>query len=81
MSTNMAQMSDIHGLFEDLFKANMRQSLYELEHILAEFEDMPKSNRKDDRLLHATLRRLIGDAIANNEKHLADLRQRYETLK
>ena len=75
-----SQKVDILALFEDIYKANMRQSLPDINYILAQIEAMPKTRNKDECMRRALLYRFMGEALDMLEMHLGALRTRYAAL-
>src|SRR6266566_1531785 len=75
-----SQKVGILALFEDIYKANMRQSLPDINYILAQIEAMPKTRNKDECARRALLYRFIGEALDMLEMHLGALRTRYTAL-
>jgi hypothetical protein len=72
--------TDLHSLFEDLYRAQQRLSLTELEEIMEQMEALPVPLRKDLLLAHKMLRGSMQEAITESEKRLQELRARYAAL-
>ncbi len=75
-----SQKVGILALFEDIYRANMRQSLQDINYILAQIEAMPKTKNKDECARRALLYRFLGEALDMLEIHLSALRTRYAAL-
>jgi len=75
-----SQKAAIRALFEDIYKATMRQSLPDINYILAQIEAMPKTENKDECARRALLYRFVGEALDKMEMHLGALRTRYAAL-
>ncbi len=75
-----SQKVGILALFEDIYRANMRQSLPDINCILAQIEALPKTRNKDECMRRALLYRFVGEALDKMEIHLCALRTRYAAL-
>ena len=71
---------DTSELFTDLYRANERESLYELGLILDRIEALPKPFSLDNKAKYAALCHLLGEAVTAREHRLCELRRRYEAL-
>lgn len=71
---------DTLEIFEDLYRANMRASLYELENCMMSIEMLPKPKGHDATMVHETLRHFMLEAMDAISRRLAELRTRYEAL-
>jgi hypothetical protein len=76
----MTQTVEVQLLFEDLYRADMRLSLHELDEILAQLEAMPRPMRKDAQIAHKLLVHDLNKALVKAEKQLMELRRRHEAL-
>ena len=71
---------DTLAIFEDLYRVNMRQSLFELEMVLAQIETLPRPYGQNERMVQETLRGFASEAITSCEQKLGELRARFEAL-
>lgn len=67
-------------IFEDLYRANMRGSCFELEQCVQEMELLQRPRGTNDLQVQQTLRLFMEQAITTLEQRLAALRTRFEAL-
>jgi hypothetical protein len=68
------------AIFEDLYRANMRASVGELEDCMQSIELLPKPRGTNDITSHKTLRHNMRQSISTLEQRLAALWTRFEAL-
>jgi hypothetical protein len=77
-------MTDDHitmlAIFEDLYRANMRGSVFELEGCMQSIEMLPKPRGTNELTSHKTLRHNMRQSITTLEQRLAALRTRFDAL-
>ena len=77
-------MTDQHmatlEIFEDLYRANMRASVFELEQCMQSIELLPHPRGCNQATAQAALRDAMQQSIDGLEKRLAELRTRFEAL-
>jgi hypothetical protein len=71
---------DLQTLFEDLYRAQQRLSLSELDEVLTQLEKLPVSRNSATMIVQRTLRHSFDEAITESEKRLQELRARYAAL-
>ena len=67
-------------IFEDLYRANMRASLFELENCMMSIETLPKASGWKTIMAQETLRHEMEQSITTLEQRLAVLRTRFLAL-
>lgn len=80
--TQETQELGLLPLFEDVYRANLRLSLVELDEILTQVEQLAVSGsrRKHSITVQRALRRSLNEILTASEKRLAELRTRYDAL-
>ena len=76
----MTQDAEMTALFASLYRATSRQSLFDIEAVLAQLEALPRTRSQGKRLAREQLRCFIGEALDKMEMHLSALRTRYAAL-
>ncbi len=76
----MTQDAEMTALFASLYRATSRQSLFDIEAVLAQLEALPKTRSQGKMLARDQLRCFIGEALDKMEMHLSALRMRYAAL-
>ena len=72
--------SRMFGIFEDLYRANRRECLFDLDTILAEIEALPQPSGEGTRQVQESLRGAYADALTVVELHTEALRARLAAL-
>jgi hypothetical protein len=68
------------AIFEDMYRANMRGSVFELEGCMQSIELLPKPRGNNEIMSQKTLRHNMRQSITTLEQRLAALRTRFEAL-
>jgi hypothetical protein len=80
MATKQQHLPPGAAIFERLYAARMRQSLFELEALFCEMEALPKPRGGAHLAYYETLRCFYGEALTECEKRLATMRTRFAAL-
>lgn len=67
-------------IFEDMYRANMRASLYELEQCMMAIELLKRPRGLHARMAQETLRVFMEQSLTTLEQRLVALRTRFEAL-
>jgi hypothetical protein len=68
------------AIFEDLYRANMRGSVFELEGCMQSIELLPKPRGNNEIMSQKTLRHNMSQSITVLQQRLVELRTRFEAL-